>query len=303
MPQKKSFKTLLDGLNIDESFSKVLPTPKSFNKIKENIPLVADYNAMCDVLFLPTAKLGYKYLFVIVDLATNKFDIEPIKNKDDDVVLKAMKKCFARDYVKEPKFTLKTDSGNEFKGVFQKYLYDESIYHKVSPPNHHAGMGNVDSLCRQLGRLIMGYLNLKEIEKGKTYKNWLDIIPYLRKELNEYRDISDQLPKNINTYVYPTPDDAIEHVKQKKGKYISSEYELIKPKFKIGDFVYHYLDIPKDALGKNQPTKQRRAGDYNWNRTPIEIEKIYVYTGNPLYRYKLKNIKNVSFTENQLMKV
>lgn len=82
-------------------------------------------------------------------------------------------------------------------------------------------------------------------------------------------------------------------------KYI--EYELIKPKFKVGDYVYHYLDIPQDALGNNQPTNQRRAGDYNWNRTPIEIEKIYVYTGNPLYRYKLKNINNVSFTEKQLM--
>ena len=46
---------------------------------------------MADTLYLPTANLGYKYLFVIVDLATNKFDIEPVKNKEADTTFKAMK--------------------------------------------------------------------------------------------------------------------------------------------------------------------------------------------------------------------
>lgn len=79
--------------------------------MKDNVPLVPDWNMMADLLFLPTAKFGFKYLFCIVDLATDEFDIQEIKNKEPQTVLKAMQKCFTRKYVKEPKYSLKTDSG------------------------------------------------------------------------------------------------------------------------------------------------------------------------------------------------
>src|SRR3984957_17655765 len=161
------FKGILDDLNINEKFTKRINRPRIFNRVKDNVPLVEDWNMMADLLFLPTAKFGFKYLFVIVDLATDEFDIEPIKNKEPDTVLKAMLKCFSRPYVKRPEYSLKTDSGNEFKGVFQKYLYDESIFHSVAPPNRHSSMGNVEALNKQLGRLFNLYMNSKEKSSGK----------------------------------------------------------------------------------------------------------------------------------------
>ena len=54
------FKTLLSQLHIDETFSKRIkakPT-EGFNHVKENIPLIANYNLMADLLYLPTAKFG-----------------------------------------------------------------------------------------------------------------------------------------------------------------------------------------------------------------------------------------------------
>ena len=80
---------LYDKLGITNRTMKRVSKEKSFNKVKDNIPLVANYNMMCDLLFLPTAKFGFKYLFVIVDLANDKFDIEPMKNKDANTVLSA----------------------------------------------------------------------------------------------------------------------------------------------------------------------------------------------------------------------
>lgn len=297
----KTLKEILNSVGVENKFNKVLQKPKTYNRVKDNIPLVKNYNAMCDLLFLPTAK-NYKYLFVIVDLATNLFDIEQLKTKNPDEILKAMKKCFTREYVKKPEYTIKTDSGNEFKGVFQKYLYDESIFHKVAPANHHEGMGNIDNLCKQIGRIIMAYLNKKELETKKKYNDWLPIVPIIRKELNEYRDNSKNLPKKLNSYEYPTPNDTIEYSIKKKDE-ILTFHKPIKSKFKIGDWVYHYLDHPENALGKKQNTKQRRAGDFNFSRTPLQIEKIFVYgSKGPLYRYKLNSINNVSFTEKQLMK-
>lgn len=289
------FAKLLSKLNINETFNKTIPKPKTYNKVKDNIPLVADYNMMADLLFLPTAKFGYKYLFVIVDLASDAFDIEPIKNKEPATVLKAMKKCFTRDYINEPEYTLKTDSGTEFKGVFQKYLYDESILHKVAPAGRHTSMGNVESLNRQLGRLIMGYLNSNEEKAGKRRVDWLDAIDTIREELNEIR--LKKLPKNINEHEYPIQEDLLEVKSKSKQK----TYRRIESKFKVGQHVYRYLDHPEDALGKKQNTAQRRQGDFNWDRTSRKIRYVITMGGRgPLYRYVLKGLNNVSFTEQQL---
>eukprot|EP00981_Chlorochromonas_danica_P013999 scaffold7211_cov247-Ochromonas_danica.AAC.15 len=105
------FKGILDDMGINETFTKRVKKEKVYNSVKDNVPLVEDWNMMADLLFLPTAKFGFKYLFVIVDLATDEFDIEPIKNKEPATILKAMKKCFDRDFVSQPEYSLKTDSG------------------------------------------------------------------------------------------------------------------------------------------------------------------------------------------------
>lgn len=284
------FKNILADLGINEKFNKRVSKPAKFNHVKDNVPLVEDWNMMADLLFLPTAKFGFKYLFCIVDLATDEFDIEPIKNKEPATVLKAMKKCFDRDFVSEPEYTLKTDSGTEFKGVFHKWLYDENIYHKVAPPHRHSSMGNVESLNRQLGRLFNGYMNKMEEKTGKRYNNWTDIVGTVRTKLNAAR--KKELPDNINEYEYPVQEDL-----RKEGK----RYVQIKPKFRVGSYVYYYLDHPVNALGKKQPTAARREGDYNWSRTGKRIERIVTMGGQgALYRYVLEGIPGVSYTERQL---
>ena len=61
-----------------------------------------------DTLYLPKAKFGYKYFFVLVQQIQqqiNKFDIEPIKNKESETALKAlkaMKHIFARKILTKP---------------------------------------------------------------------------------------------------------------------------------------------------------------------------------------------------------
>jgi hypothetical protein len=299
------FKGILEDLNINEKFTKRINRPRVFNKVKDNAPLVPDWNCMCDLLFLPTAKFGFKYLFCIVDLATDEFDIEPIKNKEPQTVLKAMQKCFTRKYVKQPKYSIKTDSGNEFKGIFQKYLYNESILHRTALPHRHNSMSSVESLNRQLGRLFNGYMNQMEEKTGKRCVNWTDIVPLVREKLNAVRKKS--VPEDINAYEYPIQEDLkevlvpIKNEKKSKKVVYEKQYERIVPKFKVGRYVFRYLDHPKDALGKNQNTAQRRQGDYNWDRVPRQITQIFTMGGQgPLYRYYLDGIPNVSYSEQQL---
>ena len=64
-------------LKIDETFTKPIRNIK-FDKVRANTYPKGGYNFMADLLHLPQTKYRYRYLFVIVDLHSNNFDIEPI---------------------------------------------------------------------------------------------------------------------------------------------------------------------------------------------------------------------------------
>jgi hypothetical protein len=89
-------------IKIDETYTKPIKNIK-YDKVKENTYPKGEYNMMADVLFLPKTKYRYSYLFVIVDLWSNKFDIEPIRTKTPDEVLKALKKILTRPYITDIK--------------------------------------------------------------------------------------------------------------------------------------------------------------------------------------------------------
>jgi len=270
---------ILNKLKIDETFTKPQKKIKTFNKVKDNIPLEKGFNYMSDILMLPTTQEGYKYLLVMVDLATDEFDIEPMKNKDPETVLKASKVMFKRPFIDEPKATIRTDGGGEFKGAFEKWMYNENILHNVSMAGRHTQMSNVESLNYQLGRIFNGYMNMKEEQLGRVYREWTDVIKIVRTDLNKYRN---KTQYDRFTHIYDVP-------------------EIKKPKYKLGDIVYRRLDIPKSALYHNQNTPNFRAGDYRWDKVPRKIVNIFYYSGKVPIRYALDGFPYVSFQESELM--
>jgi hypothetical protein len=271
---------ILKLLKIDETYTKATKLPKKFNKVKDNIPLIEDYNFMADLLLLPETEEGFKYLLVVVDLATNDFDIEPMKNKEPSTTLKSMKAMFKRKYIKEPYASISTDGGTEFKGIFHKYLYDKSIIHKIAEPGRHKQMSNVENLNRQLGRLFNGYMNSKEEESGEVYREWTDVIETVRKFLNEFKRKDG---KDAFTHEYAIPN-------------------YTKSKYKIGDIVNHMSEFPLSALGNKQPTDKFREGDYRWSLVPRKIVKILHYPGKVAIRYMLDHKSNVSYADYELQK-
>lgn len=292
---------LIEKLGINEKFTKVRKHRKVFNKVRDNVPLKQDYNFMADVLFLPHADNGYRYLLVMVDLANNEFDIEEMRNKESDTILKAAKNIWRRGLLKQPYASIRTDSGSEFKGVFQKFLYDQSILHKVALPNRHQQLANVEALNKQLGRLFNGYMNMKELETGKPFKNWTKIIGVIRSDLNKIR--KKELPKSDIDHVYPFFDSG-QKVKKKitsKAGPASRGLKRIMPAFKEGESVHRLLDYPKNALGEKQ-SGVFRMGDFRYETTARKIRAVYYYPGANKYRYKLEGISNASFSESQLIK-
>ena len=270
-------------LKIDDTFLKVAKKEKP-TKINDVITMMDGYNYMADLLYLPETKEGYKYLLVITDLATREFDIEPLKNKSVDEVLKAMKTIFKRKYISIPKASLRTDNGTEFKSTFDKWLKDHNIFHSVSMPYRHSQLSMVESLNKTLGYLFNGYCNQIEVKTGKSYREWTDIVNIVRKELNKIRYRKAQYNEKT---IFDHVDKLVNLTKD--------------PKFKVGDIVHHLLSYPESALGIKQPTSKFRVGDYRFSTVPKKIQQVLYYSGPIPYRYILDGMNNVSFTENQLI--
>jgi hypothetical protein len=282
-----SFDDLLKRLHIDNTYTKAVKKEKVFTKVKDQVPLRKHLNYQADILFLPTTKEKYKYLLVVVDLATNYFDIEPMKTKTAKETLESFKKMFSRPYIKLPLSSIRTDAGKEFEGDFNKWMYDESILHTTTKPGRHKQLANINYLCRQLGEILNGYMNEVEIKTGEAYREWTDVLDDVRRELNYYRVNKEALKKSA---VY------------KKNDVTPNVYN-VKPKFKKGEYVYVKLDIPKSALNKEQSTHNFRVGDIRWDLLARQVKKVLVYSGKIPYRYVVDGIPNVAYTEAELRTV
>ncbi|KAF0709544.1 hypothetical protein AaE_012847 [Aphanomyces astaci] len=112
-----------------------------------------------------------------------------------------MKVIFKRGIMPKPQASIRTDGGSEFKEAFHKYLHDESILHRVSEPYRHNQLANVERLNRTLGRFLNGYMNAKEVETGKVYREWTDIIDELREGFNNATFKLDD--RDPFTYAFP----------------------------------------------------------------------------------------------------
>ena len=311
---------LKQSFNIDDTYTKLYrrPThPDQMTKVKDQIPLVSDYNYMADILHLPTDKFGFSKLLVICDIADDTFDIEKMKGEDADETLKAYKKIIQRGIIKIPYASLLTDGGSSFKGVFHKYLYENGVNHRVARPGRHHQLSSVDSLCRQLGDVFNGIMNKKEEETGKISKAWTHAIEEVRGKLNNYRRSRGvKIPKDITTHIYPIFDNVIPKIKIKKLKkggdltediedhpIEGEKYTQIKPKYKVGDLVNVLLEEPRTILGKKQPTEQFRMGDLRLEKKKRKIIKVLYYSGPNHYRYLIEGLPNASYTEQELKQV
>lgn len=201
-----------------------------------------------------------------------------------------------------PKYYLVSDKGSEFKNVFHRYLWDNNIFHKQTIKGRHSQLASVDSLIATLGRIFNAYMNMKEEKTGKVSKNWIEIIPIVRKELNKIRKVDiDTLKKenDKNPQLVETTTSKI--VKEKDGKEkIVKEFK--KTRYKVGDKVYRLLEVPKNTLGKDQ-YGSFREGDVRIEKESRKITEIVYMNGPGEYaRYILEGVENVSYRASELRK-
>jgi hypothetical protein len=234
-----------------------------------------------DLIQLPKTKLGNQYLLVCVDLWSNDFDIEEMKTKTASECLSAFRKILKRPYLDLPKGSIRTDGGSEFKGVFNDFLKEYKILHRVALPYRHKQLANVESLNGILGRIFMTYLTNKEQELAKPYLNWDDIVDTVRVELNKAK--------------YKQPD----------GDPFSSKpilYNQDEPEFQVGDIVAKKMEVPKNIYGQVEANQKWHKGDIRYDANEkLKIIKVLNYPKNN--RYILNGYPNVSYVASELQLV
>ena len=299
-------KSLKQELNIDDAYTKQYRRPqKEQTRIASNVPLVSGLNYMADILHLPVDKFGFDRLLVVCDIADGAFDIEALKNKDNEdasSTLSAYQRMIKRKIVKIPEASMATDGGASFKGVFNKFLFDNGVDHKTALSGRHHQLSSVDSLCRTLGDLFNSIMNKKELSTGKSSKAWTSSIDLIRTKLNHIR--IRKMPTDISEYEYPVFNNAKEIVSKLKFKEDDKPiFKMLKPKYKVGDLVNVLYDEPRDTLGKKQNTKNFRMGDTTLERKKRKIVSVLYYNGEVPFRYLVEGISNASFTENELKQI
>lgn len=134
---KRSFKDVIKDIGINEFFTKQ-DTKQKYNKFITSVVPEANFNYMSDLIEMPTTSKGYKWILVVLDLATNLFDIEPMKNKTAESTLNAFKQIIKRGILKWPEISVKCDGGKEFSGVFHKYLGDHGTQETTNGPGRRS---------------------------------------------------------------------------------------------------------------------------------------------------------------------
>ena len=272
---------IIKELGFNTILNKPAPKQKVYNKVKNNVPLYPNMNDMADLLHLPETKEGFKFLLVMVDLATDKFDIEPLKNATSKTVLEAMKNIFSRPYVKKPFASIRMDGGPEFKKDVKNWLFNNNIIARYAMPYRHKQLANVETLNKQLGTVFNLYMNEIELITGEEYKEWIELVPYVRVELNKLRAKTYTVDEVANQ---PLPDER--------------QYET--PKYKVDDLVHYRLAYPKNALNEKQPTASFRSADFYFSLEPVKIIKVVQLNDKPYNRYILEGMDFVSFSEGEL---
>ena len=291
-------KSLKQSLGIDDTYTKLYRRPTKASEqthVKDNVYLASGYNYMADILHLPTDSFGFNKLLVVVDIATDAFDIEKMKGETADETLKAFKKMIMRGIIDMPKASMTTDGGSSFKSSLHKYLYENGVNQKTARSGRHHQLSNVDSLCRQLGDIFNGIMNSKEEKSGKISKSWTGSIDAVREQLNEYRKKRGmKMPSDLASYEYPFFDNIEESKKKLKE---------IKPKYSVGDLVNVMYEVPHTMNGKKQNTTNFRMGDLRLEKQKRRVIAVLYFSGAQRYRYLIDGLKGASYIEDELKQI
>ena len=133
---------------------------------------------------------GYNFILIAVDIFTRLAYACPIKNKKPESVLEAFKSFDIKP------LSVFHDSGNEYKGVFLKYLNDNDIVDLKSDIGDHNSLGVIDRFSKTFKTIVSKYMTINDTTK---------YYPEIDKIIKSYNNTPHNSLNNIK------PDDIIDN--------------------------------------------------------------------------------------------
>jgi hypothetical protein len=279
-----------------------------------------------DLLFLPNSAFGYKYVLVVIDIANNKADFEPLKEKTSQAVVNGFKKIYdTRNYIDVPQY-MNVDSGSEFMGKTREFLQGRDIIVKVSAVQRHSQTAYAEYINKLIGKAIFALQTEKELSKGKTVKSWTEYIDDIRDVINEKAEenaiknsIVNKTEDNKENKLFEkaTPsamiDDEIDKFVDKLKKHkpvnmlnddvpLAGENSKNTNILEEGTKVRVALDYPISAGTGEKLHGKFRAGDIRWSKEIHTIDKVILTPNQPI-SYLVSDIHNAIYLRNQLQLV
>lgn len=231
-----------------------------------------------DVLHLPDDD-GYRYLLVVVDIATRTCDAEPMKTRDSKTTRIAMTKIFKRKIVQQPA-RLEVDDGSEFKGEFKAH-FDKFLEIFVKEAGRHRQQSVVESKNHTIGDILNKRMLAEEMNNEEESHSWVDIVPNVIRLVNKH-------------YAH-----AARVIDGKTPERVDNSNKNILPE---GTEVRYQLDNPERYVDGKKLHGTFRAGDVRWSKDTYEITRFYLRPDQPPM-YQVGGDKKVAYTRNQLQVV
>ena len=288
----ENFLTSLNKKSKDyNSSNELFRVPKSdklndIPHIKNNI-ITPNFLHQADLIFLPTSQFGYKYAFVIVDVATSKMDAIPIKNKTPQDIINALKKVYLKHQILKLPYIIQFDNGSEFKGDLKKYLNDQGVSVRYTKTNRHRQNSLIEARNKILGTLILKYQGQKELATQKKSTEWHKYID----KFVEFINSKTKDPKPLNMFLDITGN--------------KKNIEILP----LNTQVRKILDYPINAHNGKKTDSKFRVGNIRWSKEIYLIKHIILNPNMPpLYilnklNHEDKIDNTVAYTINQLLKV
>ena len=147
-----------------------------------------------DQFFLPKyykTNKNYKYIFCAIDIFTRFVYCIPLKNKDNEDVINALKIILKTDSPQK----IISDSDSVFTSKeFQKLISEYDIIHETVPINDHESLGVIDRFARTLKQ------RLTDLFLGSKSTNWIDHLDEVIEDYNnsKNRGIMNLKPSQAN---------------------------------------------------------------------------------------------------------
>ena len=110
----------------------------------------------CDILYMPSEipNINVMYALVIVDPSSGITDAEPLIELNSKATTTAMKIIFKRNILQMPKYKMQTDSGQEFKKEFRKYLNVHGVIVRYGKAGRSRSQSFVESRNKEIAKCL-----------------------------------------------------------------------------------------------------------------------------------------------------